>query len=330
MAHPGDLEAIGPAADGDTDAFLRYLDSEDVKEEPAQDAEDIHGDLAPSDDDGAAYGSEEEETGPEEPDEDHPAEPVIEPPHSWSKADKEYFQSLPIEVQKIISEREKQRDTFLSQRAETLAQERKAIEVKQAEIEQIRNEYASRLEELQKLAWDDVPQPDESLIETDPVEYLRQRNIYERAQAHKTRIEQERARLAQEAEQKQAQQYQQYVAEQAKILEEAIPEYRDPEKRPQFQKDVAQYALSIGYTPEQLRWASASDIVTLNKARLYDAMQNARKAVPNKLKDLPKVTKPGQPQSRAERQAQARKADLERLKKTGRIDDAVSLLKDFL
>lgn len=327
MAHP-EAEAVGSDAGSDYTVFGKFLDApqataEDLSETPEQGYEDS------GQPDDAAQAAESEETEGTEPDDGHQSE-AIEPPLSWSKADKEYFQSLPPETQRVVADRERQRDTFLTQRAEALANERKTFEAQIAEAEKAKQSYLANVERLKTLVPELPKAPDESILETDPMEYMRQRHAYERAQEQAKAIDSERARIAQEHQQQEAAAYQSFVKEQALELEKLIPEYRDETTRPQFQKDVAEYALKQGYTPQQLQWASAHDIVTLNKARLYDAMQSASKAVPEKLKDVPKVSKPGQRLTPAEVQASKYREKMDRLRKTGSVDDAAAFFKDIL
>lgn len=322
-----DGEAVGNDAGSDYTVFGKFLDApeaepEDLQETPEEASEDSGEPEEAEVEDTEA----EEATEQAEPDED-PQPEAIEPPHSWSKEDKAFFQSLPPEAQRVIAEQEGQRDAFLSQRAEALANERKAIEAQKAEVEQARREYMERLSALQI----NLPEPpDASLIDSDPVEYMRQRDAYERAQMQAKKIAEEREKLAREEAERQQAAYQEFVKQQADELADLIPEYRDEKTRPQFQKDIAQYALANGYTREQLAWATARDVQTLNKARLYDAMMAAKKEVPEKLKNVPKVTKPGQRADKGEIAQKQREERMAKLRKTGSLDDAAQVFKSLL
>lgn len=326
MAHPA-TEAVGSDAGSDYTVFGQFLDAPKATESDLQETPEGETQDSGQPDDAGIPAEASEETEQAEPAEADPQPEAIDPPHSWSKADKEYFQSLPPETQRVVAERERQRDSFLTQRAEALAAERKAIEAKTAEAEQARRDYLEKLQAFTpKLP--DPPAP--NLIDEDPIEYMRQRDAYERAQMQAQQVQQERERLARENQEREQTTYQQFVQEQVQALTEKVPEFRDPEKRTQFQKDVAEYAFATGYTPEQLKWASAQDIILLNKARLYDATLSASKAVPEKLKVIPKTAKPGQSMSKGEAEAMKRQEKLGKLAKTGSLTDAAAVFKDIL
>lgn len=329
MAHP-ETEAVGSDAGGYSEIFGKFLDApeasaEDLQETPEGEESQEYEDSGEPEE--TEEESEVEEATSEAESDEDPQPEAIEPPHSWSKEDKAFFKGLPPEAQRVVAERERQRDSFLSQRAEALANERKEIEAQRAEAEQARREYAERLS-----AFDvKLPEPpDASLIDSNPVEYIRQRDAYERAQTQMKQVAEERARLVKEEEARQKATYESFVKEQAEELARLIPEYRNEETRSQFQKDIAQYAVTRGYQPEQLAWASARDVETLNKARLYDAMQSAKKDVPQKLRDVPKVAKPGQRTSKAEQSQKQRQEQMAKLKKTGRVEDAAAIFKHIL
>lgn len=62
-----------------------------------------------------------------------PKTEIIPPPASWSSEEKERFKTLPPDTQKYIAERERQRDTFLTQKANKIAQdERRYAEIQEA------------------------------------------------------------------------------------------------------------------------------------------------------------------------------------------------------
>ena len=74
--------------------------------------------------------------------------PPIEPPRSWTKADKELFTSLPRETQMRIAERERSREgDFLRRQAEA-AEKLKGLTARQQAVDQARQEYEAALPQL--------------------------------------------------------------------------------------------------------------------------------------------------------------------------------------
>ena len=65
--------------------------------------------------------------------EETPQTESIKPPVSWSNEEKERFKTLPLETQKYIAQRESERDSFVTQKANKIAQdERKYAEINEA------------------------------------------------------------------------------------------------------------------------------------------------------------------------------------------------------
>lgn len=262
-----------------------------------------------------------EEQQPLEADEatEEPASPAVEPPAFWTKADKEVFATLPPEAQQAIARNHKAGEAHVNRIQQEIAAERKAVAEAQAAIEQERAQYQQAL-----LA--NFPQPpDPSLIDTNPVEYLKQDAAYKQAiQDYQIAQMRQQEQLAQQQAQEQAER-QQFEQEQKQELVKLLPEIADPVEGPKLAQAIYAYGQEIGYDTDILGEAMARDLVTLDKARRWDAAQAAAKAA--KAKPLPKVAAPGVSRSRAEQQADAHKSALARLERTGSIEDAVAALQ---
>jgi hypothetical protein len=326
MAHP-EAEAVSDNAGSPEDIFGRFI--EDAPDATAEDLAETPEGEEPSDEDSGEPEEVDDTTEEvtEEADSDEPQPEAIDPPHSWSKEDKAFFKSLPPETQRIVAERERQRDGFLSQRAEALAIERKEIEALQAEAEKTRREYAERLSQFQPKLPDP---PDETLIDSDPITYMKQQRAYEAAVKQQQESRAELERLSREHQEQQQKAHQEYLAKQQELLPKYIPEMADETKAAEIKKSVAEYALKTGYVPEQLQGVSALDVMVLNKARLYDEMMAKGKTVPEKLKDVPPVVKPGQRRSKTEAVTQKHQEQMAKLKKTGRLEDAAAVFRDLI
>lgn len=250
---------------------------------------------------------------------EEPASPAVEPPAFWTKADKEVFATLPPEAQQAIARNHKAGEAHVNRIQQEIAAERKAVAEAQAAIEQERAQYQQAL-----LA--NFPQPpDPSLIDTNPVEYLKQDAAYKQAiQDYQIAQMRQQEQLEKQQAQEQAER-QQFEQEQKQELVKLLPEIADPVEGPKLAQAIYAYGQEIGYDTDILGEAMARDLVTLDKARRWDAAQAAAKAA--KTTPLPKVAAPGVSRSRAEQQADARKSVLARLERTGSIEDAVAALR---
>ncbi len=84
----------------------------------------------------------------DEPAEHQPVESAIEAPRSWSKEEKERFNSLPRETQEYLTRRENERDTALRRGQNDAATQRKTLDEKERAVEQMRQQYEQMLPAL--------------------------------------------------------------------------------------------------------------------------------------------------------------------------------------
>jgi len=252
---------------------------------------------------------------------DEPEQPAIEPPVSWTKADKELFASLPPEAQQVIAQREKARDTEVNRTQQEIAAERKAL----AEREALFSNYEQEKRTLEDLLLAKLPpEPDPRLIDTNPTEYWRQKAHFDRAVGELQGIVARR----QEAEAKQAQEIEAQEAEHRKAeaaeLVKLIPELKG-EKGREIASEIATYGHSLGYDDATLGIANANDLHVLYKAMKWDRAQEAARAA--KTKPVPKVSAPGVARSKAELNADTRRSVLQKLNSSGTVEDAVAALQ---
>lgn len=228
----------------------------------------------------------EEET--EEESEDQPL-PSIEPPASWSAAQKESWENLPPETQQTIVDRERQRDGYLYEKTNELATQQQETERLVGEARESRDRYKTLLESQT------VPTPPDPLMlnpqseSYDTDEYNRLLAVFlEAEQTVKTR-DANVAKINAEQEQESARDYETFNARRATELQRDWPELLDPSTGQQTWQNLAEYGRTRGIGPEQLRIAAAQELIILNESRLYRELQVKAPKTAKKLKNV----KPG-------------------------------------
>ena len=109
-----------------------------------------------------------------------------------------------------------------------------------------------------------------------------------------------------------------------------IPKYFDAKEGTQIQTSIREFGVKEGLTNDELdSMIDARSVNILYKAMLYDQLLNT-KISSKKSKVVPKVTKPGTPATRGEISSDKVKAQRARLRKTGNVKDASSLLESIL
>lgn len=230
-----------------------------------------------------------------------------------------------------------QRQQDYTRKTQALADERKGLEEAKAALAEERQKYINinqnilaqhqqALQSYDNVDWDE-------LLQNDPAEYVRknaERQELER-KAQQAAVQMQQVIAAQNEEHQR--QMQEFVQEQAQVLSQAIPEFADPEKRPEFQKSVATYALSQGFTEDEVgSIIDARNIVVLDKARKYDELMSKKQSVQRKKSpDRPSIRiKSSAKQSEKAKAAKRLDERKAKLRQSGSKREAQSLIKDML
>jgi len=191
------------------------------------------------------------------------------------------------------------------------------------QLNQILQNSSNNLNEYNKINWD-------ALKEDDPIEYVKMKEDFREGKEKMQALDQQR-QMAMQQQQAEAQKVQQEViqGERARMVE-ALPEWGDPEKQKELATDVKSYALSQGFSEEELNsLIDHRSVLVLMKAAKYDALENAD-VKSKKLKNKPKVVRSGKGVSSSRNEKSKRNAQMKRLRGTGHINDASVLLEDFI
>jgi hypothetical protein len=230
------------------------------------------------------------------------------------------------------------RQSDYTRKTEKLSQERKALEERNAEALRTseeakikRDEYERNIRLLtEQLNANNQTVDMDKLYAEDPAEYVReearQRKRQELLQASKV----EQQRLQAEKAQENDKNYQVYLAQQRKLLEEKLPIYADQKKGPEFVRNLTEYAKSIGYTDQDIaQLIDHRAVIMLANAYRYDKLKKAN--VKNKkVTKVSKVVSSSSPNVQDDNDiAKRMKSKKATLKKSGKVNDAVSVLQEM-
>ncbi len=228
-----------------------------------------------------------------------------------------------------------------TRKTQNLSEQRKEMDaVKQqwaAEVQQIQTERQQYVAALQNVVENSMGNLDqfaninwETLKTDNPLEYITKRDEYRDAQ-EKVRQAQYQQQHAQAAYQQEAERTRhQVLQEEHGRLVKVVPEWAEQETRQQLSKDIKEYALSQGYTQEEI--ASLVDhrsLVTIMKAMKYDKASSPE-VTKKKVKNKPRVIRAGSPKSKAQSNSGKRNAQMKRLQESGHVRDASHLFEDFV
>jgi hypothetical protein len=176
------------------------------------------------------------------------------------------------------------------------------------------------------------PEPDPSLLQTDPIAHYEQTVA---RQAGLAKLQQLQA--AQDAEkhrlvQRTQQETENYIKREQEHLFEKLPELKDVSKRREFyEKTVLATAREYGFSEQEVNQTYDHRlIVMIRDAAAYRALQAQKPVVQKKVEQAAPMQRPGKRVSSSEQQSQARVEKFNRLRRTGSVDDAAALISDLL
>lgn len=171
-------------------------------------------------------------------------------------------------------------------------------------------------------------EPDITMLQTDPMGYIAQKENRERWIAHINALQQHR----QQATQASSTETMQKKAERANTewgaLLEKAPEFKDQKRTEAFVQDVTKFGTeTYGFTTEELREAVGLDhrqALVLKDAIAWRKLQASKANLPKKIEGRPPVQKAGKRLSSSEQRARGANDALSRLKQTGSLADATA------
>ena len=263
-------------------------------------------------------GEEEEATEQEaEPDEESE-----QPPLYTVKVDGKEEQVTLEELQKGYSGQK-----WISQRSQSMAAERKALEAKAAEVEKERAQYSQILGQLrQQLESGGETEPDwEKLRSEDEFKFVVERQAWQVRQDKLNAIKAEQSRVQALQKQQEEANLARYIEEENRKVLDKIPAWKDKAKAKTAISDLRDYAKSEGWTDEELDQARDSRaVVAIYKAMQFDKL--AKTQIPRPVTRGPRSASPGAGSATPGRSAELTR-DKQRLAQTGRVEDAASIFE---
>ena len=204
------------------------------------------------------------------------------------------------------------------QTSDFVERSKKDVETKLAKLDQLNQAAQSQLQ--QEYAQIDF----EKLYEEDPAEAARLE--------HKMRKKNEQLQQVQRQTQElQTQEFSKYLEEQQKQLSVKVPEMNHPEKSSEFKKQMRNYLSSVGFNNQEID--SVYDhryVLLVRDAMNYRNLQKAKPEIKKKAVNAPKVVKGGVSKSKGQQQAEVRRQQLSKLRKTGKVADAAKLFRSLV
>ena len=334
---PGSL----PAAQ---EAILGLLNSEeqpDQEEQPSEEVEDVE-----ESDEATEETEEVEEEESEVADDDESEESEEEEVEDEDESESTVYtvkvngQDVEVSEDELIKGYSRQQD--YTQKTQQLAEYKRQMDAAAgqmqqeiAQTQQMRSQYVealataidtnyAHLQQFANIDWDRLKTEDRE-------EYLTKRDDYRQAQEQIDQLKLKANEAHQQQQQEMSVQHQQMLQEEHTKMVQILPEWGEPDKQRAIAKTVSEFAMSKGYTQEELaQLVDHRSILVLMQAKAYEDMTKKQHEVrAKKVKNKPRVVKTKAKRSKSENSAGKRREKMKRLQSTGHVDDAASLLEDL-
>lgn len=225
-----------------------------------------------------------------------------------------------------------QRQADYTRKTMEVSETRKAAESQIQAAQAERQAYAVNLQKMQAQIEGALQQQQQidwaQLLESDPVEYLKQQHLLNQRQAAYQQNIGEQQKLAAQFQADQQRMHSETLQAQQDALLAKLPEWKDEAKAKADKSALRDYLLKEGYEREAVDGISDARAVLLaRKAMLYDSMMDKARAAAKKVSTLPqKVERPGVGQVSLDKRSQA----FQRLSKSGSVDDAAAVFRNFV
>jgi hypothetical protein len=229
-----------------------------------------------------------------------------------------------------------QRQGDYTKKTQALAEQRKSYEERTAELEGLRENYLEQatlanellnrnLKQFDKVDWED-------LKVNDPNKYMQKKIEFAEVKDEQIRLQQEVRHAVEQNNQAQQTALHQELEKQWKITLQTFPEWKEESKAKEHQNKLKEYGLTLGFSEQELgSIGRARDLVLLDKAMKYDALQDTKKGIKGKKKApavRKKVVKKGPAPKKSARVKQVA-AKRTKFKESGSLKDAAAFMNEM-
>ena len=218
---------------------------------------------------------------------------------------------------------------YIQQKMRENAEQSKQIEAANAHLAQQQQAVLNMYNQMQQGDFAPPKPPSKELLDSDPIGYMQEKEAYETAMSeHNVKVQQMQQLQAQKAQQSEAQK-QAHKQEQMKILQQRVPDFADPQKYEKAAQSMVKGGQEFYGVPQEalMQLTDAVEIEILYDAIRYRRLQANRKNVDQKAKKAKPMVKAGAKRVE-DGQAATRSKAQQKLRKSGSIDDAISLMID--
>jgi hypothetical protein len=213
-----------------------------------------------------------------------------------------------------------------------LAESRKTAEAETARAREERGKYAEGLQQAESLLSAQLQQQQnidwQRLLDTDPVEYLKQQHLAQTRQAQLQQVTQQKQMLQSQGQAEHQTALAAHIEDQRSELIAKIPEWKDAAVMKAEATELRDYLKTQGLSDQEIY--SVTDhraIIQSRKAMLFDKMIAKASVATKRVQNTPQRVE--RPQGGESQAVDKRGAAFQRLSKTGSVDAAGSIFANM-
>ena len=215
---------------------------------------------------------------------------------------------------------------YINQRMQEIAQVEKQYQAQAQQLAQQQQQVLRMYQQAQQVGVQPPVPPTTELFDKDPIGYMEQKIKYDEAKQKYDAQVQQVQQLQRQQQAVTEQQRMQFLAQQAEVLKQHIPDIADPEKGEALKADLVKTGTHYGFSEAEIQGVTDARYVrALNDAMKWRRLQDKKRAA-TRGEPAKTVVKAGAKRRASEGQSAARKKQEQKLRKSGRIEDALSLM----
>ena len=215
---------------------------------------------------------------------------------------------------------------YINQRMQEIAQVEKQYKEQAQQLAQQQQQVLRMYQQAQQVGVTPPVPPTTELFDKDPIGYMEQKIKYDEAKQQYDAQVQQVQQLQRQQQAATEQQRMQFLAQQAEVLKQHIPDIADPEKGDALKADLVKTGTHYGFSEAEIQGVTDARYVrALNDAMKWRRLQDKKRAA-TRGEPAKTVVKAGAKRRASEGQSAARKKQEQKLRKSGRIEDALSLM----
>lgn len=220
---------------------------------------------------------------------------------------------------------------YIQKRMQETAVVRKETEATYHALNEERAQLAQALSIMQQQLANNSPAqpPSRELLKTDPIRYLEEEAAYRENMEKAQNLSQHQAALMQQQSEHQARAYNAYLAEQADLLTQRIPDFSDAKKAGDLKAKLIETGSQVyGFTPDELNAVSdARHVQVLHDAMRYRQLMAGKERVQEKVAQVNRpMVRPGAKRAETDGKKVVDQKIRTRMKSTGSVDDVAAFL----